>query len=682
MSFLYPVFLWALTAVSIPVIIHLFSFRRHKTVYFSQTRFLESVQKESRSRTTLKQLLILLSRILAIAMLVFAFAQPVVFQNENALDSSQSQYVVVCVDNSYSMQNEGENGNVLNIAKQKATEIAEAFGQDVQYFLMTNDMPPRFYRPMPADDFMNEISKIEVTPVSSTLTNTMERLRRTTSSYLTDDAAMPVYIISDFQKSTTDFKSFDGIDRYDLQAVLVAGVREQNLSIDSVWFAAPFRQAGKPEQLTVLVKNHGNQAYNDIPVNLKLNDSLRGVSSMDIESNAKSEILLNYTNPLNGVQRATVEMDDYPVSFDNRFYFTYNLEMQKSILLIKGRDAAPFPVCVYEDDTHFDLTEIEEDQLDMSVLNKYDVLIFNGLNYISEGLAAQLTDLTENEISMAFIPGTDMHTESWNNFMKTLKGPQFAAWDSTKRNVSGIAWEHPFFKGAFSERQENVDLPFVHGNFPMQNSQMSQGENLLVFENDAPFMEMLPVKNALMYVFSSPLNTDYGNFIKHALFIPVAYNMAMNTPTSRNMYHFNGEETGMGIPSIKVANETGVEIRRHSGDDAVIPKWLSTPNGVKVFIPPSLIFPGHYNVFVNDEFADAFALNIHPAESAMEFYDKESLKAAAETNNFELSHLYEAETLDMSQQIKEKGQGIALWPWFLLGVLLFVTVEILLIKLM
>ncbi|MFW6328313.1 MAG: hypothetical protein ACOC2F_08390, partial [Bacteroidota bacterium] len=65
-------------------------------------------------------------------------------------------------------------------------------------------------------------------------------------------------------------------------------------------------------------------------------------------------------------------------------------------------------------------------------------------------------------------------------------------------------------------------------------------------------------------------------------------------------------------------------------------------------------------VIVNDVFTDAFALNINPLESDMDFYDAKSLKSAAETRNFEFSNLYEADTLDMAQKIKEKEQGKAL----------------------
>jgi Na+/H+ antiporter NhaD/arsenite permease-like protein len=76
MGFLYPNFLWALFAILIPVIIHLFYFKRFKKVYFSNTKFLKEIKEETTNKNKIKNLLVLLSRILAIVFLVLAFAQP------------------------------------------------------------------------------------------------------------------------------------------------------------------------------------------------------------------------------------------------------------------------------------------------------------------------------------------------------------------------------------------------------------------------------------------------------------------------------------------------------------------------------------------------------------------------------------------------------------------------------
>ena len=71
-----PQLLYALFAIAIPIIIHLFNLRKYKTIRFSSVRFLRQIKKAKRSRARLKNVLILLSRILAIAALILAFSKP------------------------------------------------------------------------------------------------------------------------------------------------------------------------------------------------------------------------------------------------------------------------------------------------------------------------------------------------------------------------------------------------------------------------------------------------------------------------------------------------------------------------------------------------------------------------------------------------------------------------------
>src|ERR1035437_823298 len=113
MQFVYPNFLFALFAVSIPIIIHLFNFRRFKKVYFSDIRFLKEVKQQTQNRNRLRHLLILLARILAVSFLVFAFPQPFIpTKNKNA--TVEIQAVSIYVDNSFSMENVSKNGMLLD----------------------------------------------------------------------------------------------------------------------------------------------------------------------------------------------------------------------------------------------------------------------------------------------------------------------------------------------------------------------------------------------------------------------------------------------------------------------------------------------------------------------------------------------------------------------------------------
>ncbi len=74
MQFVFPLFLVAAAAIAVPVIIHLFYFRRYKKVYFTNVRFLQEVKDITSNRQRLRNLLVLLMRCLALIFLVLAFA--------------------------------------------------------------------------------------------------------------------------------------------------------------------------------------------------------------------------------------------------------------------------------------------------------------------------------------------------------------------------------------------------------------------------------------------------------------------------------------------------------------------------------------------------------------------------------------------------------------------------------
>src|ERR1700709_153658 len=100
MHFLYPAFLFALLSLAIPVLIHLFNFRRYQKVYFSNVQFLKEIQEKQSHRKNLKERLILATRILAITFLVLAFTKPYL-PGKNAVNAGKQQAVSIFVDNSY-----------------------------------------------------------------------------------------------------------------------------------------------------------------------------------------------------------------------------------------------------------------------------------------------------------------------------------------------------------------------------------------------------------------------------------------------------------------------------------------------------------------------------------------------------------------------------------------------------
>ena len=125
MLFKHPQLLYALFLLIIPIIVHLFQLRRFKKEYFTNVKFLKKVQLETRKSSQVKKWLTLLARLLTLACLILAFAQPYFPETSQTL---QEKETVIYLDNSFSMQQKGAQGELLKKAVQDLlTEIPENY---------------------------------------------------------------------------------------------------------------------------------------------------------------------------------------------------------------------------------------------------------------------------------------------------------------------------------------------------------------------------------------------------------------------------------------------------------------------------------------------------------------------------------------------------------------------------
>ena len=98
MAFLAPLFLAGLAAIALPVLLHLRRNRPQQTVAFSSLMFLEASPPTVRRRARLQDVLLLILRCIALALLVLAFARPF-FPAENpatpAADGAVLNYLLI-----------------------------------------------------------------------------------------------------------------------------------------------------------------------------------------------------------------------------------------------------------------------------------------------------------------------------------------------------------------------------------------------------------------------------------------------------------------------------------------------------------------------------------------------------------------------------------------------------------
>ena len=198
MEFLYPNMLYALFALIIPIIIHLFNFRKHKVVYFSNTSVLKTIEQESSKTKKLKYLMALIMRMIFIASLVIAFAFPYKKDN-NAVNNNVDNLIAVYIDNSMSMQSHSLEKTLFEDSRSSALKIVESLNQAQKFVLLSNDRDPKNEYPMNKDEMiicLNEMNS-EAAPTSfEDIYNSLALIKKKNNF---NSATLFVY--SDFQKN-------------------------------------------------------------------------------------------------------------------------------------------------------------------------------------------------------------------------------------------------------------------------------------------------------------------------------------------------------------------------------------------------------------------------------------------------------------------------------------------------
>ena len=237
MQFLFPSFLWALGLLAIPIIIHLFYFRRYKEVYFTNVRLLKELVEETSSKNKLKNILILLSRLAIIAALIFAFAQPFLKSNESK--DMGSSAVSIYIDNSWSMNAKSGDISLFQIAKKKALEIINAFTESDKFQILSNDFNSTNLRLVSKSEARDLLEQITLGPKVQTLSKIGAKQNQSLENYPSQNKHS--FIISDFQKNNSELAipTDSSIQRH---LIPLQYLEENNVGIDSAYFLTPVKQ--------------------------------------------------------------------------------------------------------------------------------------------------------------------------------------------------------------------------------------------------------------------------------------------------------------------------------------------------------------------------------------------------------------------------------------------------------
>jgi hypothetical protein len=684
MKFVYPAFLFALFAIAIPIIIHLFNFRKFKKVYFTNVRFLKEVKQETQSRSRLRHLLVLLSRIFAITALVFAFAQPYI-PAENSKLVTGDKAVSIYIDNSFSMEALTTGGTLLDESRKRAKEIVAAYKATDRFQLLTNDFEGRHQRLVNKEEFLELLDEVKISPAVRSLPEVISRQNDVLNN--SNAKAKRSYLLSDFQQSLADIERIKNDTSIAVSLIPVIAKEKKNVYIDSVWFTSPVRQLNQTEQLHVRVRNISSEDKENNPIKLFINGKQRTPASYNVEANSASEMVLSFASKETGIQQGMVEIIDYPVTFDDRFYFSFEVAKSIPVLAInpsQGGAAAesghPSINNLFGNDSLFTLQNASENKLDYSTLSQNRLIILNELKTISSGLAQELKRFVKGGGSVAVFPAADIDLNSYREFLGQLGVNHYEKLDTADTKVDRINYQHEIFTNVFEKKTDNVDLPHVNAHYPITKASRSNEEYLLRMRNGNSYLSSYRYEKGKIYLSAVPLAVEFSNLTKHAVPVLALYNMAIYSQPVRPLFYTIGRDNVVNAGTRAAGGENVFHIRGENNFD-VIPEHKVTETGLDIFVHNQVAQAGNYLLSQSNEAITGLAFNYDRKESDLETLTPADLQSRLDEGGFDNFILIEPGHKELTSTLAEIDQGKKLWKLCIILALALLGAEVLLLRL-
>ncbi|MBB6126435.1 BatA domain-containing protein [Mucilaginibacter lappiensis] len=669
MRFIYPAFLFALLTLAIPVIIHLFNFRKFQKVNFSNVQFLKEIQEQQASRRNLKERLILAARLLALFFLVLAFTRPYL-PGQNANNTGRQNAVSIFVDNSYSMETLNREGSLLDDAKQKAKEIASAYSINDRFQLLTQDFEGKHQRLLSRDEFNDAVDQVKISAQSRTL---QQIINRQQNLLVTQPGAIKsAYIISDLQKNMAS-KSLKTDTSIAISLIQLKAGKLPNVAVDSVWLLSAVHRPGENEKLVVRLHNYADEKADKVPLKVTINGAQKALGSYTIPARVVQTDTLAFMGLQAGWQQGLVELQDNPVTFDNQFYFSFNVSAQMPVLLIDGGTPNPYLKAVFASDPFFAAQRVPDGNVDYAGLNSLPIVVISDIKAISTGLAQQLKTYVAKGGTLVVFPAADADLANYRAFLQPMNTawPEKLLTEATK--VSTLNRQSPVFKNVFENFPENPDLPVVKKYYQLNNSGSGQ-DNLMKLTGGQTFWAGYNLGRGKVYVAAVPLDEAYSNLPRHALFVPTLFRIALLSGHDLPLFYTLGQDETLEIPPVQVTEKQLLKLVK--GDQSTIPDVRQQEGSTMLYLSDQLHETGIYTLKKQDSTLATLAFNDNRSESDMSYLSQANLKQLMPAS----TALLTGGNTSLKGIVAETNFGTQLWKLCIILALIFLAAEILLIR--
>ena len=659
--------LWGLLALLIPIIIHLFNFRRHKLVYFSNTAVLRSIQQENAKTRKLKYLVTLLLRCLFIAALVLAFAFP--YRPEKQLNVNTAESLVgIYIDNSMSMKGQSQRTTMIEDARQSARDLVHKLNPSNRYLLMTNSFEVQNEYPMNQEEMLDQLDRMNPDGAPVQMGEVMERFEMLRKQH--GFTASTLFVYSDFQSNTFDLSAAKADTTMQVVVVPMTPEFKTNLYIDSVWLASPIVQAGLTNDLMVRVVNQGDKEVKGMPINFTMNGAMAASTTVDLEKNGAAEVEMQFVVENNGDQRCFVALNDHPITFDDTYNFVLSVKPSLSVVELGSQRSSC--ALLFEDDEQFHYTLMEPSRFDMAAIAQAQLLIVNESAVMNETLQQTLLDAVSEGASLMVFPSID-DTKN-NSYLYNKLGITLMEIDTNNTAVEDLAQQHAFFNDMILDLPQHPDLPKVKQHARMRPNGLATP--LLTMQNGDPMLLMESVGKGQAFVMATALDLEWSNLSDNAIFVPMMVKMAFMGGKMDKLSYTIGRDKMLVLSDMNLEGDHHFLIANTDRSFELMPASEVRNGKVYLYLNDNLPLAGFYDLLVNDTINRVTAWNESRVESKMDFAERDAIEPVFARAGFDVAAVLDTSDFATADLLEAMAHQSSQWKLFALIALLALLGEI------
>jgi len=417
-----------------------------------------------------------------------------------------------------------------------------------------------------------------------------------------------------------------------------------------------------------------------------LNDSIKSITNFSV--NAQNEITasLKYTNNTSGLQLGTIEISDYPFTYDNNWYISYFVEPQMKTLAVYennsiSKEGLNYISALFENDNYVTLDEMNVQSLQISKLRDYNTIFLINLESFSSGFLSELKNSVAKGTSVVIFPGDKNNPNQTNELLKIFNASLITGNDTTKQKISGIDFENKFFSDVFRKKEENPIYPEINRHLLFEKNTRSAETRLLWFQNNDKALSSINYENGKVWVFAFPLENKNEAFARDVLFVPTIYNIVLYSLPNQEMSYVVGRNTFYEIQGKQNINlNSTIEIEMKKTGEKFIPSKNISNRGTQIEFPGQIQNDGHYLILNEDTIIASMAFNYDRKESDLRYFNENELQDKIEISQLKNAYVVQNSGNNFSEIFDEIQNGKQLWKWCILLALLFILSEAAIIR--